>query len=139
MGYKSPRTYTICHSGSTSANPLDATVYYIGGTVTGLGTANASRQTSVAKRGIIRSVMLQIYSGTVIGTNEDWTWSLYDGTTTTAIATLGAATAMRTWSNTNLNYPIAEGGYFQLTTTTPAWVTNPEGCTFFATIIIEYE
>jgi hypothetical protein len=83
--------------------------------------------------------MLQIYSNTAIGTAEDWMFSMYDGTTDTPIATVSAATPQRNWFNANLNYRVTAGNYIQFKTTTPAWVTNPEGIYSGWTIVIEYE
>jgi hypothetical protein len=139
MGYKSPRTYTITGSATTLISPVDATAYYVGGSVPAIGTSAASRQIKMPKSGIIRTALILIYSATADGTNEAWTINLYDGTTTTAIAIVSAAAAARTWLNNNMNYPVTEGGYVQFSMTTPTWVTNPEGCTAQYCIIVEYE
>lgn len=139
MGYKSPRTYTLIGVHSTGGSPNDSTLYYIGGSAISLGTVDASHRITIGKSGIIRLAQVTIYSATAIGTNENWTISLHDGTTTTAIATVGAAAATRTWLNDNMNYPITAGGYIQMITTTPAWATNPEGCFVYWLLMVEYE
>lgn len=139
MGYSRPRTYTITGSHTTATSPNDTTAYYIGGSANAMGTGDASHRLVIGKSGFIRSVQLTLYSATTVGTNEDWTFSLYDGTTTTSLGAVGLATASRTWLKENMNYPITAGGYIQLITTTPAWATNPEGITCYWIIHVEYE
>ena len=141
MGYKSPRTYTLCgsHNAATGYNPIDATNFYGGGATNIFGTGAAIRQIGIPITGVIRQISLQTYSATVTGSNENWLMSLYDGTTTTAIATLGLATPPRTWSSANLNFPVTAGGYVQFLSTTPTWATNPEGLSGSWVIVVEYE
>jgi hypothetical protein len=120
-------------------NPADATTYYIGGSKGSItATANQTR-ILIPISGVIRSVSVQIFSVTATGTNEDWTVELFDGTTAATIATLGAATIQRNWVNNNMNYPVVSGGYVTIRTTSPTWVTNPEGCTAQYHIVVEYE
>lgn len=140
MGHKAPRTYTL--SGGNNAIlavPLDTTVYYIGGTKATITTTLATAHTTIPISGIIRAVCVQIYAVTVAGSNENWILSLYDGTTTTPIATVGLAAGERNWINTDMNFPVTKGGYVTVTTTTPAWGTNPEGITAQFLIVVEYE
>ena len=139
MGYKAPRTYTIVGTHTTVMSPVDATAYYIGGSAVAIAAGAALRRIMIPKSGIIRSAQLTIYSSTADGTNEAWTVSLYDGTTTTAVAVVSAAVASRTWLNNNMNYPVTEGGYVQFVMTTPTWATNPDGCTCHYILVVEYE
>ena len=139
MGYKSPRSYTISGNHTTVFSPADATAYAIGGSSPSIGTAGSTRRIYLPTGGVVRSVCLSICSVTAIGTNEDWTVSITDGTTTVTVATTGIAQTVRTWINQNINLPVVSGGYIYLTTTTPTWVTNPEGCSAFYVIVIDYE
>ena len=136
MGYKSPRTYTICGTWTLSTW-TDATTYYAHMSL--ISTAAAARRIPVPINGIIRQIKVYTYSSTVAGSVEDWVFSVYDGTTDTPIATVGSLSAERTWYNANLNYPVSASGYIQLKTTTPAWATNPEGTVCQFEIVVEYE
>jgi len=139
MGYKSPRQYSICLQAQTSMNPSDATTLYIGGVSPDISTSSTRTKTFIPINGFVRVASLYINSATVNGTNEDWIFSLYDGTVTTDIATVGLSAAERVWENYNMNYKVTAGGYIQLKTTTPTWVTNPEGCRAYCILIVESE
>ena len=65
------------------------------------------------------------YSGTA-GTAENW--SLYirlNNTTDTLIATIGAATNARQFSNAALNISVVAGDYIEIKSVQPTWATNP--------------
>lgn len=142
MGYKKPDMYTIVGGISTS-NPIDATLYYAGefGGSASLQTTNTTRRNIVPRKGIIREVYLASYSATAAGTGEAWEWSLLNITTTgeTVIQSQSIANASRTWSNTNLGLAVNAGDAICFKTTTPTWVTNPEGFVAYYIIVIECE
>jgi hypothetical protein len=138
MGYKTPRTYVLCGGHSSGFSPADATDYYAGGPLNTMSATATLRKIPIPISGIIRTAMFTTASVTVSGTAEDWVVSLYDGTTLTPIATVALNTATRTWLNDAMTYPVTQGGYVQFKTTTPTWVTNPDGVTCFYALIIEY-
>jgi len=137
MGYKAPRTYSLVYGTQTAKNPVDATTYYIGGAGQDMASSNAYSRFTIPKSGVIREAVVTVYSSTNIGTAENWTFSLFDGTTTTAIATLSVASLERIFFNPNMNYRVTAQGYVSVVTTTPTWVTNPEGCRVHVVLVVE--
>ena len=140
MGYKSPHSYSIYVSHASLSSPLDSTTYYFGHQQGGLNTDANTRNVGIPKRGRICSAIIKILSGTATGTNEDI--SMYvrlNNTTDYLIATVGAATALRTFKNTDMNVPILDTDFIEIKIVTPIWVTNPQGWCSQGTILIECE
>lgn len=141
MGYSRPRFYDINLSiGSSGSNPVDNTTYYLAAFDAGLSisTNTGYVRIYIPKTGVIRTVILSSYAVTA-GTNENWTFKVeYPiGVTDTTIATVAANTNHRQWINNDLNIPVTGGDYIYIKTTTPTWVTNPEGFRITTTILIE--
>lgn len=139
MGYKSPRTYVLSGLHSTGLTPVDATTYYAGGSSPTVSISSTIMRIYIPISGVIRQIVFDAYCSVTDGSNEAWIVSLYDGTTSSAIATVASATARRTWFNQNLKYPVTAGGYIQFVTTTPTWATNPDGLKVAWWALIEYE
>ena len=131
----------MMRSYETSTSPVDATTYYMGGfNSTQLATVTTFAHWTAPVKGIIRVAQIEILSSVTTGTNEDWTFEIINNTSTVVetIATLGAATATRVWRNGNMGLPVEAGDSISIRTTTPTWVTNPDGCRGHVLIFIEY-
>ncbi len=140
MGYKAPRTYVLSGNYTSSANPNDSTTYFIGNINNGIATSLGVRKIVIPIKGMIRAAVVYMYALTATGSAEDWLMEIRaNGATDYPIETLGASTAERVWNNTNLNIPVNEGDYIAIKTTTPAWVTNPEGIQGTWWVLVEYE
>jgi hypothetical protein len=99
-------------------------------------TANISK-VYVRAAGVIKRAEIYVYSGTA-GTNENW--SLYirkNNAADTLIATVGANTSERVFSNTALNLSMAAGDYFEIKGVQPTWATNPLTTIYGGYIYIE--
>lgn len=140
MGYTSPRRYVLTGN-FTAVNPVDATIYYVGGAANTMNTSIGLRETVVPISGFIRAAYIYTYSVTAAGTGEDWTWVIRNTTTAVdhAFTMLAAAAARRIFSSTTLNIPVTKDDLLVLKTTTPTWVTNPEGTQGYYWILIESE
>ena len=125
--------------GCTSFAPIDATTYYMGGihAITAQTTADRCR-VYTPLIGVIRKVLIFMHSSTTTGTNESWTMLLrLNNTTDYTIAAVATNENTRLWANYDLNIPVKIGDYFEIKTTCPTWVTNPDGCRMCGTIVIE--
>ena len=141
MGYTERTIVPFC-IGFGASNPGDATAYYFANTpiraLEGATIGGLTGLIEVPKAARIVGCRFGIFSATATGTAEDWTFSIrVNNTTNYAIATVGAATALRIFENYNLSIPLAAGDGFEITTTTPAWVTNPEGCRGLGFVYVE--
>jgi hypothetical protein len=127
--------------GFGTVNPNDSTAYNAGmiaGSV--LTTTYANASFSSPKDGVIRSIHFNISSATTVGTAENWTIELrVNDTTNYTVATVATTDTLRKWVNNNLNIPIKTTDTMTIRTTTPAWVTNPEGCRGGGFILVECE
>jgi hypothetical protein len=138
MGYNRPNTYSL-YIGFGSFNPVDATTYYFSNITSVVpGTGSGVLLIYIPRQGVIRACSLQTFSGTATGTNEDWTIAIRKNNTTDyTIATVGAATPSRHFANYALDIPVKQGDYIEMTTTTPTWATNPEGCRGYGNLLLE--
>lgn len=128
MGFTSPNTYCLTGVGNATS-PLDSTTYYLGFRTAAWSTSANQACFYFPRKGTIRAVLIEVWSSVATGTAEDWTMILrYNAATDYTIMTLGAATPGRLWYNYNLNIPCEVGEKCEMKTTTPAWVTNPDGC-----------
>lgn len=137
MGYTKP-IQTAVSVGFGSSNPLDSTTYYGAEPVIALTTSTAIRNVYIPVKGVVRYARLDTYSASVTGTNEDIVIAIrINNTTDYTFATVGSATARRSFVNAALNIPVEAGDYVEFKVTTPAWVTNPEGMRGYGFLIIE--
>jgi len=125
---------------ATGIGPLDATTYYFGPlqkAINASATAGLNK-TYIRKAGVIRSIDIYTYAGTVAGSNESWTIGIsVNGAAATTIATVATAGPERNFTNTGLSIAVSSGDYFELTTTTPTWATNPSGIFFSGHVDVE--
>lgn len=120
-----------------SSSPADGVTTYFGMNPVVPTTTAATSKVYIRKAGVIKIAEIYCYSGTA-GTNENW--SLYvrlNNTTDYLIATLGAATNERVFSNTSLSIPVVAGDYFEIKSVQPTWATNPLTTTFGGYVYIE--
>jgi len=112
-----------------------STTYYFGMTgIAGTTTANV-RRVYIPLAGTIKEIYFYIRSS--VTSSENWTVSLrLNNTTNTTIATIGNTSGDKVFSNSNLNVTVVAGDYFEITTTTPAWVTPASNSNFYGTLII---
>lgn len=116
--------YSINVQALTSSPADGQTVYFGMLPKAPITTANVSK-VYIRKAGTLKVAEIYTYSGTA-GTAENW--SLYirkNNTTDTLIATVGAATNERVFSNVSLNISVTSGDYFEIKSVNPTWVTNP--------------
>jgi hypothetical protein len=103
-----------------------------------ISTANVWK-VYIPKDGTIKKAYIMSYAGTTTGSAENL--SLYirkNNTTDTLIATIGAATALREFTNTGLSISVSAGDYIEMKLVCPnPYVTPPVGITFGGTIYIE--
>lgn len=110
---------------SGNINPVDALTYYFGQIPKVPVTAADQNKVCVRVDAAIRIANIYCYASGA-GSNENI--SLYirkNNTADTLIATVGAATSERLFSNTGLNITMAAGDYFELKMVCPTWATNP--------------
>lgn len=120
-----------------SSAPVDGQTIYFGNLPKApVTTANISR-VYIRKACTIRIAEIYCYAGTA-GTSENW--SLYirkNNTTDTLIATVGASTNQRIFSNTSLSIAMDAGDYFEIKAVNPTWATNPNTAIFGGYILVE--
>jgi len=140
MGYH--RQNRVCIMGSCGAsNPVDSTLYYWGANpAAGLATTSGAGYMILPENATITEARIISYAATTIGSGESWTWSLRVQGADTVIATTGDTIAQRRWINDNLNIATGTGTNCKAVFkgTTPAWVTNPEGITFYGVLVLTY-
>lgn len=131
-------SYVLPVMAANASTTTDAQTIYLGG-LAGLApsTTAAIAPIYVPKAGTLRVAYVFAHSATA-GTNESWTLSLrLNNTTDTIIATLGANTALRTWSNTALAISVAQGDRIEIKSVNPTWATNPANVRFGGVLYIE--
>jgi hypothetical protein len=129
--------YTIPVMASGLATPTDATTYYFGGMNAGPSTSAAVRQIKIFKSGVITGAQITALA-TTTGTDEVWTVNIrLNNTTDYAIATVGAATSIRSWTNAALTIAVSAGDYIEIKTTTPTWATDAAGLFFGGYIFVK--
>jgi hypothetical protein len=120
-----------------TSSPTDAQTVYFGTLPKAPVTTAATSKIYIRKAGTIKIAEIYCYSGTA-GTNESW--SLYirkNNTTDTLIATVGANTNERVFSNAALNIAVAAGDYIEIKGVQPTWATNPLTTIYGGYIYIE--
>jgi len=116
--------YTLSVQALTSS-PTDSQTVYFGNLPKAPVTVDATSRVYIPKAGTIKRAEIYCYSGTA-GSNENWTlYVRLNGASDTTIATVGAATNQRIFSNSALSITVAAGDYFEIKGVQPAWGTNP--------------
>lgn len=131
-------SYSLHVCTTTVHNPGDGLTYYFGAVGFAAVTTADTRRVYIPRAGTIvaASVVSDTTAGTV-GTNENI--SIYirlNNTTSTLIATVGAATKYREFRNTSLSITVAAGDYIEIEVVCPTWATNPTSVGYNGHIII---
>ena len=138
MGMTQPRFITISFTNSPASSLLDATTYYGGMSGSAITTNATYYPMYIPFTGVVRACCINIDCSTTTGTNEAWDVNLRKNNTTDyLIATVSAATRIRTWINNFMNIPVVPGDYIEMKMTTPTWATNPDGARVSGFIILE--
>ncbi len=128
--------YTL-HVGALTSDPTDGQTTYFGGQLRAPTTTAAIAKVYIQRAGTIKAADVIAYSATA-GTNENWTLNIrLNNTTDTAIATVGAATNERRFTNQALAIAVVVGDYIEIKSVQPTWATNPLGTTYGGTLYIE--
>lgn len=118
---------------SNAFNPLDGTNYFFGGLTNLLtpSTTNTDQDFTLGFAGTVIGGVIQVHGNSVVGSNEDVTWSLRNNTanTTTTIGTFKTnATSTTTVSTaitgTSIAVAATDSICLQINGT---WATNPQG------------
>jgi hypothetical protein len=120
-----------------TSSPTDAQTIYFGTLPKVPVTAQGTSKIYIRSAGTIKKAEIYCYSGTA-GTNESW--SIYirlNNSGDTLIATVGASTNERVFSNTNVGLTVAAGDYIEIKSVNPTWATNPLTTIFGGYIYIE--
>lgn len=120
-----------------TSSPTDGQTIYFGMLPKAPVTTAGTSKVTIRKPGTIKIAEIYCYSGTA-GTNESW--SLYirkNNTTDTLIATVGAATNERIFSNAALSIAMVAGDYFEIKAVNPTWATNPLTTIFGGYVYLE--
>jgi len=113
-----------------TSSPADGATVYFGMLPKAPVTAAGTSKIYIRKACTLKIAEIYCYSGTA-GTNENW--SLYvrvNNTTDYLIATVGANTNERVFSNTGLNVSLNAGDYVEIKGIQPTWTTNPLTCIY---------
>lgn len=135
-------TYTISVCTGLIPTVTDAATTYWGNLPTNVG-AVTERKIVIRKKGLLMVAEILCRAISVVGTNENW--SLYirvNNTTDYLIATVGAATAGRVFSNTAMNggagILLVAGDYIEIKMVNPTWATNPTNIVFGGNLYLNY-
>lgn len=131
--------YTLPIS-QTSANPADATVYYIGAQTGAVYTTTVGNANILVPRGgTIKRIWLRFTNNNVNGTTEQSTLALnINGSDTdTLSSTFQHNSTFATLSATSLSRSVSAGDTIAIKFTTPTWTTNPTGVGVTGYIYIE--
>lgn len=135
-----PPGYVLHGSSAIQAAPADSTAYYFGGLPTlAPSTSGSNRRVFVPAAGVVKNVVVYSLASGTAGSNESWTMSVRKNDTTSyTIAAVAASTASRTWNGlSGGEFSVASGDYLEITTTTPAWATNPTNVYYECWVYIE--
>ena len=128
--------WTLSVQALTSA-PVDGQTIYFGQLPKAPVTAQGTSRIYIRKAGAIKAANIFSFSGTV-GTNEAWVCHIrLNNTGDTQIASVAAATAERTWSNTGLSIAVVVGDYVEVKCVNPTWATNPNTTIFGGYLYLE--
>lgn len=136
MGYNRPGQYAL-QGGIDLATFNDSSNLYLGAVNYQSGTG-VSTKLMVPKAGIIRGCVVTWYNITADCTTEDTTLAIVvNATTSETVYTGSFAHSNSPKSKFTMNLSVAQGDYIHLRLTTPAWVTNPQGCYLSFVVFIE--
>ena len=124
-----------------NVNTLSGTVTagatrYFGSILRAAGATAGESKIYFNENGTIAIADVIFFANTIVGSNENI--SMYvrlNNTTDYLVATVGAATAERRFTNTAINVPIANGDYIEMKIVTPAWGTQPTGVLMYGHLI----
>lgn len=129
--------YMLQIASTLPSNLVDGETRYTGSGV-GWTTDVTDGRLYIPKTGTITAAYIQGFAGLAAGSNENW--SMYirlNNTTDTLIATTGANTALREWTNSSLSIAVTAGDYIMVKSVNPTWATNPTSFRMWGTIVIE--
>lgn len=112
--------------GSTTFDPANTATYYFGMYPKSPETIAARNKVYVRRAGTIKIAEIYWYATNIVGGGQSF--SIYvrvNNTTDTLIATIGAATAEKIFSNAALNIAVNAGNYFEIKVVTPSWSPDP--------------
>ena len=131
-----PIGYAINVQALTSS-PADGATIYFGTLPKAPVTTAGTSKIYIRKAGTIKIAEIYCYSGTA-GSAENWSINIRkNNSTDTLIATVGASTSERVFSNTTLNIAVVAGDYIEIKCVNPTWATNPLTTIFGGYIYIE--
>lgn len=118
-------------------NPLDATTYYAGQIGQAITTTGGTRRVTVPITGTIVAAAVNVNAVTAVGTNESWTFNVrLNNSSSTLIGSVAANTSYRVVTNTAMSVAVTAGDYVELEVVCPTWVTNPQGVTYWVTLVV---
>jgi hypothetical protein len=131
--------YALNVQGTLPGTLSDGVTYYAGNALmSGVYTAANKNRIYIRKAGTIKIADILLYSGSVVGTNEEI--SVYirlNDTADTLISALSVADAMRDFNNSALSVAVVAGDYITIKMVCPTWATNPEGAYISGHVYIE--
>ena len=140
MGYTAPHSYHIS-LGTLNASPLDSLTYFMGVPWDALNTTEYYT-VFVPRTGIIREVVLSIWTAGAAGTAENTTFKLRkngaDAATIYTGSIAGTTGAYTRLASIDVNVSVAENDYLTVSMVTPAWATNPTGVRVLVELMIDY-
>lgn len=77
--------------------------------------------------GVIRACSITSWASSVAGTSQNWSLYIRINSTDYLVQTVGSAAAIRTFVNTSLNIPYADGDILKMIFVNPTWTTPPQG------------
>lgn len=129
--------YSLVFGSTVVHNPADSTTYYVGQIGQATTTTPDTRRVLVPLTGTIVAAIVSVNAVTAVGTNESWTFNIrVNNTTSTLIANVAANTIYRAPANSALSIAVNAGDAVELEVVCPAWVTNPQGVTYWVTLVI---
>jgi hypothetical protein len=109
-------------------NPTDAQTVAFGmaaGTPQLTSLSPAPYEIVMRGNGVIRGCDFTTFATGVAGSNENWSLYVRHQGTDYLVQTVGANTAVRTFTNTSLNIPYVAGDIVRMVFVNPTWATNP--------------
>lgn len=111
---------------SLSGTITSGATRYFGNILRTVGATATEQKIYFREAGTITIAQIIFFASGTVGTNENITISIrLNNTTDTAVATVGAATVERQFTNTALAIAIAAGDYIEMKIVTPSWATPP--------------
>lgn len=123
-----------------SSNPGDSLTLYAGGAYnSGLTATEGLGRIYIPRAGVVKKVFLYFTVSGTLGSSENVTgaFRLNATTDTTISSTITLDATTQVFSNTALAITVAQGDFFELKFSTPAWVTNPTSVRLNAVVFIE--